>query len=372
MNDKNNFIPRHDSPLFYPQDPSVGFQGGSGGLSRRKFLKRTGGATAATFVSWVTANKAFAGSSDPAPNESNTQHSALFRQYKMVCEKQPAYTDGAITWSEVVWTGNTPGSGVTGNVTLKGSGPQEHETKYGKMTPVTGKILSTILQDGEGGGEYTKKFEVARVLKLGDKDADPYYGGAWIDEDDPIQPVYTTEKSPKGEEPLDNEPYVNLEVQSERVAMNFSHSGNFDGGLTSVTQGSNNNLSTKYTEDYENLHTEKTDAEADLEVNVNGETGSISKLINGGLEVDVTGGAGYKSQGSATSKETYNKVIDENDETEWVSQKTFHSTIGGLVEANWVIELYVRTKRVAYMDGVKTSEDSPTPWVKVETPYAAK
>jgi len=52
MNDKNNFIPRHGNPLFYPQDPSEGFQGSSGGLSRRKFLKRTGGATAATFVAW--------------------------------------------------------------------------------------------------------------------------------------------------------------------------------------------------------------------------------------------------------------------------------------------------------------------------------
>ena len=53
MKDNNNFIPRHGSPLFYPQDPSEGFQGASGGLSRRKFLKRTGGVTAAaTFAGW--------------------------------------------------------------------------------------------------------------------------------------------------------------------------------------------------------------------------------------------------------------------------------------------------------------------------------
>ena len=52
MKDNNNFIPRHGSPLFYPQDPSEGFQGGAGGLSRRKFLKRTGGATAGEAV-WL-------------------------------------------------------------------------------------------------------------------------------------------------------------------------------------------------------------------------------------------------------------------------------------------------------------------------------
>jgi len=57
MNDKNNFIPRHGSPLFYPQDLSEGFQGSSGGLNRRKFLKRTGGATAATFLAWQASSQ---------------------------------------------------------------------------------------------------------------------------------------------------------------------------------------------------------------------------------------------------------------------------------------------------------------------------
>lgn len=54
MNDKNNFIPSDGSPLFYPQDLSEGFQGGPGGSSRRKFLKRTGGATAVAFFGWQT------------------------------------------------------------------------------------------------------------------------------------------------------------------------------------------------------------------------------------------------------------------------------------------------------------------------------
>jgi hypothetical protein len=52
MNDKHNFIPRHGSPLFYPHDPEGGFQGSGGGLSRRRFLKRTGGATASAFFAW--------------------------------------------------------------------------------------------------------------------------------------------------------------------------------------------------------------------------------------------------------------------------------------------------------------------------------
>jgi hypothetical protein len=53
MKDNSDFIPRHGSPLFYPQDPDEGFVGGSGRSTRRKFLKRTGGATAAAFIAAV-------------------------------------------------------------------------------------------------------------------------------------------------------------------------------------------------------------------------------------------------------------------------------------------------------------------------------
>lgn len=64
MNDKNNFIPRNGASLFYPTDPEKGFQGG-GKQSRRKFLKRTGGATAGAFVAWnLTTKQARAGLGD--------------------------------------------------------------------------------------------------------------------------------------------------------------------------------------------------------------------------------------------------------------------------------------------------------------------
>lgn len=53
MNNKNNFTPRHGSPLFSPTDPEKGFDAGGGGQSRRKFLKRTGGVTAAAALAWI-------------------------------------------------------------------------------------------------------------------------------------------------------------------------------------------------------------------------------------------------------------------------------------------------------------------------------
>jgi len=79
MNNKNNFIPRHGSPLFYPQDPSEGFQGGPGGLSRRKFLKRTGGATASVAIGSVLTSKLAAHTTwvDEAGNHSAYQIRAV-------------------------------------------------------------------------------------------------------------------------------------------------------------------------------------------------------------------------------------------------------------------------------------------------------
>jgi len=57
MNDKANPFPRVNTPLFFPEDPEFGFSSGTSGPSRRKFLKRTGGATLATAMSWVVTNQ---------------------------------------------------------------------------------------------------------------------------------------------------------------------------------------------------------------------------------------------------------------------------------------------------------------------------
>jgi len=52
----NNIIPRMGNTLFSPQNSEVGFNFNSGGVSRRKFLKRTGGATAAAALALRPAN----------------------------------------------------------------------------------------------------------------------------------------------------------------------------------------------------------------------------------------------------------------------------------------------------------------------------
>lgn len=97
MNDKNNFIPRHGSPLFYPHDPSEGFQGSSGGIGRRKFLKRTGGATAGAFLSWSALNRQ--ARADQQYPYSDSQ------EFYMVCIKSPAVTERTYDSGKVWDTG---------------------------------------------------------------------------------------------------------------------------------------------------------------------------------------------------------------------------------------------------------------------------
>jgi hypothetical protein len=42
MQHNNNSTSRANPPLFFPKDPEFGFSSASSGVSRRKFLKRTG------------------------------------------------------------------------------------------------------------------------------------------------------------------------------------------------------------------------------------------------------------------------------------------------------------------------------------------
>jgi hypothetical protein len=69
MNDKNNSIPRNGTPLFFPEDPENGFSSGSSGITRRKFLKRSGGATSATLIAWSIGSQA-ANATPPSESES--------------------------------------------------------------------------------------------------------------------------------------------------------------------------------------------------------------------------------------------------------------------------------------------------------------
>gem|GEM_PF-3373942 len=55
MNDKNNPTHRSGSPLFSPEDPEHGFISGPSATNRRKFLKRSGGATMGTALGWSLA-----------------------------------------------------------------------------------------------------------------------------------------------------------------------------------------------------------------------------------------------------------------------------------------------------------------------------
>lgn len=84
MSDKNNPMPRTGSPLLFPEDPGNGYQGN--GASRRKFLKRTGGATAATFLGWSASQQNIRaqnppGGETPPPSEEDEDE----------CEWEDAY-----------------------------------------------------------------------------------------------------------------------------------------------------------------------------------------------------------------------------------------------------------------------------------------
>jgi len=156
MNDKNNFIQRHDSPLFYPQDPSVGFQGGSGGLSRRKFLKRTGGATAAAFLSWNAASVGVATAVEDVSDEEDKP------KWILVCTSDP--WSGAMKSIDDSWhggeleveltqtTGPTKGDIGSGNIKSGGACSEDHNIVGAGSFASIAEVTQSVTMDGDENG----------------------------------------------------------------------------------------------------------------------------------------------------------------------------------------------------------------------------
>jgi hypothetical protein len=143
MKDNDNFIPRHGSPLFYPQDPSEGFQGGAGGLSRRKFLKRTGGATAGAFLSWGALSRQ-ARADYAKPPEHMSDYIKEFR-YRLKCTVAPNPNDGSASWTEVA---SVNGAAEPRNITLSNTGPSQGDVGLIFLEKIEG-VFTTSLVAGE-------------------------------------------------------------------------------------------------------------------------------------------------------------------------------------------------------------------------------
>jgi len=86
MNDKNNSTRPSGTPLFSPEDPEVGFSSGSSGPSRRKFLKRSGGATVGSLIMWH-------GLAEKARGVVENNESNVSWEYTLRCKKHPMPND---------------------------------------------------------------------------------------------------------------------------------------------------------------------------------------------------------------------------------------------------------------------------------------
>jgi hypothetical protein len=95
MNNQFNPLPRHGTPLFSPDERhDFGSTNGSSVATRRKFLKKTGGATAATSLAWLASSRmagASGGEDSLSPNDKTNEHVT-----KTTGDESPANPDTSI------------------------------------------------------------------------------------------------------------------------------------------------------------------------------------------------------------------------------------------------------------------------------------
>ncbi len=158
MNDKNNFTPRNGGPLFYPVDPEKGFDGGGGRTSRRKFLKRTGGATFASFLAWQsTSLDARAGEQDSS-DESDADN-----KWILVCTSDPwndarKATDDNLHGGELevrltATAGPKKGDLGGGNISSGASASEDHNVLGAGSFATIATVVQSVSMKGDANGD---------------------------------------------------------------------------------------------------------------------------------------------------------------------------------------------------------------------------
>jgi len=174
VNGKDNFTPRHGSPLFFPEDPEDGFQGNR--VSRRKFLKRSGSATASTFLGWSALQQNIraqdpTGGETPPPDESTPEEEECEWDDAWVEWKLPLEID-VKKFVDDLWTDNPTGDSGDTVQELYSTKTDLQNDLYGNPQVIKIPIEITqkvewkecIFKDGQGKVDKTRQPEKFKNL----------------------------------------------------------------------------------------------------------------------------------------------------------------------------------------------------------------
>jgi hypothetical protein len=356
MKESSNFIPRHGSPLFYPQDPSEGFQGGSGGLDRRKFLKRTGGATAAAFVSWGALSRD-ARADNAQPPENISDYLTEYR-YRLKCNEAPNPNDGSVSWTEVA--GVNEGSQPQ-NITLSNEGPSVEDTGYVYLDWIIGTFTTSLdpgvykeksqsrlgfLDDPFNGLNFDEYVDMMDKISAGNGPPNTYspYGANWIKSNDEQPQLYYGHGTDNNEVGFDGTPVgatFHMSVNGPISTAEITRSG-FKLDNISVTSGGALNSSSTFTNNTTDSYSSESEAAAAIST-----TGSVEGTVvpvtqKAKLESSVN--SNMKTSVSLEKNRDYKNTSTNGAAVNFEATQNYSSVVGGNLTAEWTVVVQRKTR----------------------------
>lgn len=328
MRDKLNPFTR-SSPLFSPEDPEFGFSAGSGGPSRRKFLKRTGGATLASFLAAIPSRMEAQRTSASGSGD----YVRTTTQWRLKCINAPNPNDGNIVWMEVPTLG---AQGKIGFAKLDCSGPQPNDIGY-QLTPVRGQLTSSV---GDGGME-------ASQARLEYPNGADYLGAEIVDNADQPRPSLKYRHFGDGA----TSPFLTLAVVEQKATATIAYSGYIFDSMT-VSAGNTVNNKKEYTNGGGNTYNSKQSAVTGLEGNYNGQAGASTDFVGTNHKWSVQAERRATHSGELNKNEKYARTVASDGTVTWQATGEIKSSISGSMESEWTIVTQTKRKAYHYVDGV--------------------
>jgi hypothetical protein len=341
MNNRSNFIPRNGSPLFYPGGPESGLGGGGNGVSRRKFLKRTGGVTAGALIAAINLRNLQADVGDHVSVDSDLSAGSFYqRRYWLHCKEVPERLQETTTWLLDV-PGATHEDVVltrTDKCMAKAEGPN-----VGEAAPSLDAIKAFIkVKSGPHDGDFWFASKIPILRRNG-----ALYNGEWLEDNDAQKPIPGEMDGPEN---LPSTGGLTVSVSSSVADCRMMHSVL---ALTSFStqSGQNKNESNHWRDNVEASDEASSEKAAFDQSTTSASVGGSASQKNGiGLTTDLnaTNLKNFSSKSSVSEKRDYEREAGAtgSDFSNYTVKKTYDVKVHQDSKFAWKIRVIRQRRKV--------------------------
>jgi hypothetical protein len=322
----------------YPDDRQNGFEKLGSSVTRRKFLKRTGGATASAFIAAMSARRAEGRVGDKV-SVSGSSGTLIQAKYCLHCKAVPEILDHVTTWLVDPTEENNE----------EMIHPQQELFRARAWGPNTGELapelrsingqVTIYLWDGD-----KKNFSMAKTPCLF-KDGLPY-SGEWLHQaDSPPRPMMLG-----GGQVLPSDEGMAVGVNGTSVAASFSRAAFILSSL-SMHHARAEDRTEHWQSNVEGGEAAANEKEAVNQSEVNATTGAGFKLKQGvklESKLAATRKKNFSARSSLSQKRDYQVTSgsEGQNNSEYRLTKTYDTSVWGEINFHWVIRVLKKTRTI--------------------------